>query len=217
MRLILTKAVLDSVSLNLVEGVRDTCPGCRAWEQARTCRHAVYCAVWQEHKTFPIIDLCMCCGAGIEMPDETMTSILDACHQCRMQFGPAKVLYSDGAGAFNNDTAKAVFTAKGTELRIRARGQRATTTEARNGVLRHLLQVMEAQLNRLDIPLVLTRLRHEALFAAGAFTFDNEVSPCNALFGREPAMLPDLLVLDHEQQTETIDFSREQIYPQAKH
>eukprot|EP00959_Pyramimonas_sp_CCMP1952_P276708 5784120-Pyramimonas_sp.AAC.1 len=55
-----------------------------------------------------------------------------------------------------------------------------------------VLHVMEAELNRLDIPLVPTRLLHEALFAANAFTFYSEVSPCNALFGRQPAMLPDL-------------------------
>eukprot|EP00959_Pyramimonas_sp_CCMP1952_P387093 8112428-Pyramimonas_sp.AAC.1 len=36
---------------------------------------------------------------------------------------------------------------KGTALRIRARGQHATTIEARNGILRHLLHVMEAELN----------------------------------------------------------------------
>eukprot|EP00959_Pyramimonas_sp_CCMP1952_P312792 6547478-Pyramimonas_sp.AAC.1 len=106
-----------------------------------------------------------------------------------MQFGPAKVLYSDGEGAHNNDIAKAVLKAKGTELR-----QHATTIEARNGILRHLLHVMEAELNR---------LLHEALFAANAFIFYNEVSPCNALVGRQPAMLPDLPVLDHEQPTET--------------
>eukprot|EP00959_Pyramimonas_sp_CCMP1952_P307211 6430110-Pyramimonas_sp.AAC.1 len=41
--------------------------------------------------------------------------------------------------------------------------------------------------------------------------FYNEVSPCNALSGRQPAMLPDLLVLDHEQPMETSDHSREQV------
>eukprot|EP00959_Pyramimonas_sp_CCMP1952_P094330 1973169-Pyramimonas_sp.AAC.1 len=69
---------------------------------------------------------------------------------------------------------------------------------------------MEAELNRLDIPLVFTRLLHEALFAASAFTSYSEVSPYNALFGRQPAMLPDLPVSDHEQPTETSDHSREQ-------
>eukprot|EP00959_Pyramimonas_sp_CCMP1952_P027361 575433-Pyramimonas_sp.AAC.1 len=69
---------------------------------------------------------------------------------------------------------------------------------------------MEAELNRLDIPLVFTRLLHEALFAANAFTFYNDVSPYDALFGRQPAVLPDLPVLDREQQTETSGHSREQ-------
>eukprot|EP00959_Pyramimonas_sp_CCMP1952_P076702 1602863-Pyramimonas_sp.AAC.1 len=83
----------------------------------------------------------------MEIPDKTMTSILDAYHQCWMHFGLASVLYSGGKGALNNDTAKAVLKAKGAELRIRARGQHATTIEARNGTLRHLLRVMEAELN----------------------------------------------------------------------
>eukprot|EP00959_Pyramimonas_sp_CCMP1952_P308815 6462742-Pyramimonas_sp.AAC.1 len=84
----------------------------------------------------------------MEIPDKTMTSILDACREkCWMQFWRAKVLYSDGEGAFNNDAAKAVLKAKGTEVRMRAPGQRATTIEARNGILRHLLHVMEAELN----------------------------------------------------------------------
>eukprot|EP00959_Pyramimonas_sp_CCMP1952_P157461 3293007-Pyramimonas_sp.AAC.1 len=87
---------------------------------------------------------------------------------------------------------KAFPKAKGTELRIRAHGQHATTIEARSGILRHLLRAMEAKLNRLDRPLVFTRPLHEALFAASAFTLHNEVSPFNALFGRQPAMLPDL-------------------------
>eukprot|EP00959_Pyramimonas_sp_CCMP1952_P156478 3272627-Pyramimonas_sp.AAC.1 len=140
-----------------------------------------------------------------------MTSILDEHRQCWMQFGPAEVLYSDRAGAFNNDTAKAVLEAKGTELRIRARGQRATLIEARNGILRHLLGVMGTELKRLDIPLVFTRLLQEALAAANAFTFYEEVSPCSALLRRQPAMLPDWPALDHEQPIETSDRSREQV------
>eukprot|EP00959_Pyramimonas_sp_CCMP1952_P168742 3525340-Pyramimonas_sp.AAC.1 len=50
--------------------------------------------------------------------------------------------------------AEAVLEARGTELRMGARGQRATTIEARNSILRHLLHAMEA--------LVFTRLLHAA-------------------------------------------------------
>eukprot|EP00959_Pyramimonas_sp_CCMP1952_P006445 134838-Pyramimonas_sp.AAC.1 len=92
----------------------------------------------------------------MEIPDKTMTSILDAYHQCRTQFGPAKELYSDGEGALNNDTAKAALNARVDELRMRARRQRATTTEAKNDELRHLLRAMETELRRLDILVVHT-------------------------------------------------------------
>eukprot|EP00959_Pyramimonas_sp_CCMP1952_P418321 8763520-Pyramimonas_sp.AAC.1 len=129
----------------------------------------------QEHNTINIMDRCIRYATGSEIPAKTMTSILDAYHQCWMQFGPVKVLYFDGADTtLNNDTAKEVLKAKGTELRIRALRQHAATMEARNDILRHLLHAMEAELNRLDIPLVFARLLHEALFAANAFTFYDE-------------------------------------------
>ena len=75
----------------------------------------------------------------------------------------------------------------------------------------HLLHVMEEDLKRHDIPLVFTRLLHEVMFASNAFTFYNGVSPYNALYGRQPAMLHDLPALDHEQETETSDHTREEV------
>eukprot|EP00959_Pyramimonas_sp_CCMP1952_P200833 4200568-Pyramimonas_sp.AAC.1 len=101
----------------------------------------------QEQHIFCLIDRCIRCCAGLDIPDNTMTSILDACHQCWMQTGPAKVFYSDGGGALTDVAAKAVLKAEGTELRIRARGLHAATNEARSGRLRHLLRAMEAELN----------------------------------------------------------------------
>eukprot|EP00959_Pyramimonas_sp_CCMP1952_P147149 3079875-Pyramimonas_sp.AAC.1 len=74
----------------------------------------------QEHTICQIIDRCSRDATGIAIPYKTVASILDPYHQCWMQFGLAKVLYSDGEGALNNDTAKAVLQAKGNELRIRA-------------------------------------------------------------------------------------------------
>eukprot|EP00959_Pyramimonas_sp_CCMP1952_P176115 3680220-Pyramimonas_sp.AAC.1 len=60
----------------------------------------------REHEVLHIIGCFSRCGAGIEIPDKTMTSILDAYHQCWIQVGPAEVFYSDGKGALNNDTCK---------------------------------------------------------------------------------------------------------------
>eukprot|EP00959_Pyramimonas_sp_CCMP1952_P277733 5805510-Pyramimonas_sp.AAC.1 len=104
----------------------------------------------------------------------------------------------------------AVLQATGAALRMRARGLRATTIEASAGIRRRLLHVVEAELDRLAMPLVFARLLHEALFAASALTFCNGASACNALFGRQPSMLPDLSVLEREQQMGASDISREQ-------
>eukprot|EP00959_Pyramimonas_sp_CCMP1952_P016888 358113-Pyramimonas_sp.AAC.1 len=46
----------------------------------------------QQHNVFRVIDRCIRCGAGIEIPDKTMTSVLDAHHQRGTQVGPAKVI-----------------------------------------------------------------------------------------------------------------------------
>eukprot|EP00959_Pyramimonas_sp_CCMP1952_P109639 2293403-Pyramimonas_sp.AAC.1 len=68
-----------------------------------------------------------------------MLAELGAYHNCWRQRGPAAAMHSDGEGARNKDAAKSILNAKGTELRIRARSQRATTVEARNGIPRHTL------------------------------------------------------------------------------
>ena len=164
-----------------------------------------------EHKVFHIIDRCIRWAAATEVPDRHLNTLVDAYHTTWMRHGPAEVLYSDGEGALNNDTANAIFKGKGTELRIRVRGQHATTIEARSGILFHLQHVMEEDLKRQYIPLVIPRLLHEAMFASSAFTFYNGVSPYSALYGRQPAMLPDLPVPDREQETETTDHSREEL------
>eukprot|EP00959_Pyramimonas_sp_CCMP1952_P295745 6185827-Pyramimonas_sp.AAC.1 len=44
----------------------------------------------QEHTIFHIMDRCIRYATGTEIQDKTTTTILDAYHQCWMQFGPAK-------------------------------------------------------------------------------------------------------------------------------
>eukprot|EP00959_Pyramimonas_sp_CCMP1952_P164591 3440696-Pyramimonas_sp.AAC.1 len=121
MRLILSRIGQDSVGLNLIRGVCHTCRECREWDKPGHAvmpsaalpgkfNEEVECDLMfykREHSLFHIIDRCMRYANGIEIPDKTMTSILDAYHPCWMQFGAAKVFYSDGDGALNNDSAKA--------------------------------------------------------------------------------------------------------------
>eukprot|EP00959_Pyramimonas_sp_CCMP1952_P419493 8786730-Pyramimonas_sp.AAC.1 len=98
MRLVLSKIGLDSVSFNLVKGVRGTCRECRVWDKPGHTvmpstalpgkfNDEVECDLMfynQEHKIFQIIDRCIRYAAGMEIPDKTMTTILDAYHQCWM-------------------------------------------------------------------------------------------------------------------------------------
>eukprot|EP00959_Pyramimonas_sp_CCMP1952_P379218 7943613-Pyramimonas_sp.AAC.1 len=129
MRLILTKTGLDNVRLNLFRGVCDTCRECRAWDKPG---HTVMSSI-----ALPGKDT----GQDNDQYHGCVPSVLDAVWTC-------KGTLLRWRGALKNDTAKAVLKAKGTELRVRARGQHATTLGARNGILRHLRHVMEAELNR---------------------------------------------------------------------
>ena len=58
------------------------------------------------------------------------------------------VLYCDGEGGLNNEVAKTRLAAIGAELRARAPGPRATAIEARNGILRMTLHLIEEDMKR---------------------------------------------------------------------
>ena len=58
------------------------------------------------------------------------------------------------------------------------------------------MHLVEADADRHGLALDFPRLLGESLFATNAFTFHNGVSPYMGLYGRQPAMLPDLENLD---------------------
>eukprot|EP00959_Pyramimonas_sp_CCMP1952_P190224 3979240-Pyramimonas_sp.AAC.1 len=104
MRFTLSKLGPDNARLNLIKGVGDTCRERRAWDKPGhtvmpstalpgKLNEEVECDLMfyrQEHNIFHIIDRCIRYAIGMEIPDNTVTSILSAYHQCWMQFGPAK-------------------------------------------------------------------------------------------------------------------------------
>eukprot|EP00974_Lingulodinium_polyedra_P051609 4965228-Lingulodinium_polyedra.AAC.1 len=56
----------------------------------------------------------------------------------------------DGESGMNNECAKLELKRLGTELRVRAPGQRANISESRNGVLRHVLHLIEEDMKRFE-------------------------------------------------------------------
>ena len=149
MRLMLSKAGLDNARLNVIKAARDSRRERRAREKPGNAimssvalpekfNEEVGCSIMfgkQQHYVFHAIDRCIRVSAGVGIPDMRMNALLNAYRACWMQHGTAEVLYSDGEGALNTDAAKDILSSRGAELRIRARGQRATTIEARSGVL----------------------------------------------------------------------------------
>ena len=147
----------------------------------------------RNHSVFHIVDRCVRSAEGKEVPDKERDALLDA--HCAIQHGrweTPEVLYCDGEGGLNNEVAQARLAATGAELRIRAPGQRAATSEARSGRQRMTLHVNKEDMKLSNISLNFPRPSSDAMFARSAFTFYNGSSPYNALAGRQPAMMPDL-------------------------
>ena len=53
------------------------------------------------------------------------------------------------------------------------------------------MYLIEEEFKKYDIEISFTRLLGEALFVTNAFTFYEGCSPYTALYGRQPACLPD--------------------------
>ena len=71
---------------------------------------------------------------GAEVSDEERDALPDTYHAVwHSRWRSPSVLYCDGEGGLNNEVAKERLAALGTELRMRAPGQHATTIEARRG------------------------------------------------------------------------------------
>ena len=165
---------------------------------------------------FHIIDRTIRLSDGCEVQDKHTDTLLDAYATSWVQrHGPLEVLYMDGESGLNNEEAKAELKRLGTELRIRAPGQHANLIEARNGVLRHVMHLIEEDLKRFGADISFKRLLGEGIFVCNAFTFYNGVSPYNAYTGRQPACLPDLDNIDFPVDGEQTDGERERRIRQA--
>eukprot|EP00959_Pyramimonas_sp_CCMP1952_P184648 3860680-Pyramimonas_sp.AAC.1 len=82
---------------------------------------------YKTHTVLHMVDRCIRRSATKEIADKTMHTVLNAISEAWYYLGAPKVLYSDGEGALANKTATSIVASLGTELRIRARGQHATT------------------------------------------------------------------------------------------
>jgi len=223
MRVILQAAGIDTIRLDMIKAIVDTCRECRAWQKRGNVvmpslslptkfNEQGECDLffYKTYIAFHIIDRAIRLSDGKEVPSRHSQHLLDAYATSWVQRnGPFGILYSDGELGLNNEASIAELKRLGTTLRIRAPDQHARIAEVRQAMLRHVMHMIEEDLKRHNLTLTFQRLYAEALFVVNAFTFYNGVSPYNALTGRQPACLPDFENPDFPAEGTPSDDSRE--------
>ena len=120
-------------------------------------------------------------------------------------FGPPETLYMDGeSGMWRPDVASRIKRL-GCNFKVRAPQQHARYIERRGAVLRATLHVMEEQLERESLVYQFPALLAEAVFSGNALTHVGGSTPYQAVYGRQPWMLPPIEAPDLTSQEATTD------------
>ena len=133
--------------------------------------------------------------AAMEIQSKQWKDIVDAFNLVWLtQHGPPKGLLFDGEKAVGSDEALQFFKANGIHFHKRAKGQHCRYIERRTAILRHNLHTTDEQLMA-EVILQFIPFPHRlsnCVFAGNALISVNGVTPYNAVYGRQPTMLPDL-------------------------
>ena len=223
MRTILSIAGLDETRLAMIKAIVDTCRECRAWQRRGnevipsidisikfndTCETDLF--FYKKSIGWHIICRAIRFSDGCQIPNKFTKDLLDAYTTVWVsRYGGCKRLYSDGETGYNCAEGKAELSRLGTELIVRAPNQHARLAETRQAMLRHVMHMIEEDLKRSSMTISFKRLYAEALFVVNCFSFYNGVSPYNALYGRQPACLPDFENPDFPKEGELTGTARE--------
>ena len=107
---------------------------------------------------------------------------------------PPQELLFDGEKAVGSEEALSFFKANGIKFHKRAKGQHCKYIERRGAILRHTLHTTDEQLVTEDI-LQFIPFPHRlanCVFAGNALISVNGATPYNAVYGRQPSLLPAL-------------------------
>ena len=216
MERVLRAAGCPSSVTEKVADVVDTCRECRAWQaHGPQPTPSVELATKQDeevegdilfYKQFPIWHMidradrwhsAELLAESIDEPGyKSCARLCAAIQRCWLQtFGPFKYFIVDGESGLMSSEAKPFFERNGITVRPRAPQQHARMIERRGAVLRHSMHTAEEQMAREGLPITMTALLAECVFAGNALTSYAGVTPYNARFGKQPSILPDLLAL----------------------
>jgi hypothetical protein len=105
---------------------------------------------------------------------------------------PEELIVDCETGVVRSNLFKSEIEARGIKLVPRAPNQHARYIERRGAILRHAMHTIEDQLEHEGVAFTFKVLLAEATFAGNCLTYVGGVSPCKAVFGRQPSMLPPI-------------------------
>ena len=206
MKTTLGAAGLPQSILNACTDVVKTCRECRAWEAAgkalqQTTTLSTFfnenvetdCLFVLEYTICHYVDRCTRFHAGGRVASRTEDDLFQAlyCHWIGIH-GPMQNLITDGETALNTDTAKARLQQESINLKTRASGQHARFAERHGAMLRVVLHLMIEELKRQRIERPFETILAMAFFVLNAFTSVGGKTPHQAVYGRQPGMLPPI-------------------------
>ncbi|CAE7335666.1 RNR1 [Symbiodinium sp. CCMP2592] len=203
---ILRAAGVTQKVLDMVPAIIQTCAECRKWQRPmHATQHALSASVaFNQHVEFDLLfyrqhivchAICRATrwhAATVvtskegEILQEALFTMWIAIH------GPMTNLISDGEGGLWRSDIAERLKRQGINMKLRAPQQHARYIERRGAVLRATLHVMHEQLERESVQCSFPTVLAEAVFAGNALTHVGGSTPYQAVYGRQPAMLPPL-------------------------
>eukprot|EP00971_Amphidinium_carterae_P020694 407984-Amphidinium_carterae.1 len=113
-----------------------------------------------------------------------------------------KTLYFDGETALDNEAAERYFQLRSIAKRTLAPQQHARVADRRAALLRDAIHRVDTAMRDDGVQMSFKRLLGECVFCTNTIWSYGGASPYNALFGRQPAMLPDLHTLPDDAATD---------------
>ena len=194
-------------TLRLIPSICDTCRICREWQkpQVTAIPSAVVPTTFNDqvegdilfYKTFMVwhmIDRTTRWHAAAEVASKDAATLLLAINITWLtHHGPMREFIVDGESSLGSPEALQFFNQRGIKRIPRPPGAHAHHIERRGDVLRNQLHLIDDQMTAdgitgIPFPSVLA----EAVFAGNALLSYAGFSPYNAVYGRQPPLLPDM-------------------------
>ena len=192
--------------LQLIHSTVDTCRICRAWRRPQPSAVAsldvagqfndqVECDLIFIERLIICHMVCRCIRwhVGDFVTDKLAPSLLSVIDKSWVRlFGPMRELIVDGESALNTEEALQYFERHGITRVPRAPQQHARYIERRGAMLRDQWHRSRSQLQQEGVAVSNDQLLTECILAGNCLIAVGGSTPYNALFGRQPGVLPAL-------------------------